>query len=954
MSILFRLLIANVRLRPGRTILTAMAVLASSCVVVWVVSGYDALLAQSVDERAAEALGRFDVVFAAGGGFPGAPGAVAKKKGGRRGGAGSPGAPSAPPGFSEDLLTALKADPRVREANRITTAPSMAGKAEQTAEEASERTLIRGDRPPVHGAPPISPTLNGTDALEAPYEMVSGRWLSPDSTERSEAVLSADAAERLEVQVGQEIAVHTEAGEVRLAVVGIVERASSAGAGRFGGSPVTQSGIFVTIPTASKIAGYAPRPSRIFVTLREGADASAFREDWSKKLEIAGTPGRVTDLPSLKDSLAQGMTSSGNLALAYSATGMSLMAALFIIFTALSMGVTERSRELAVLRAVGMTRSQVAGLVVLEGLLLAVLGWLGGLAAGWALLRIAAAARPELFTEGAALGFWGVTLTAIAAGGGALAASIVPAWRATRVQPIDAMAPPRTAPPSRWVGPTAAAVLALLAVNPLLTYVLPLSDANRTWGYALIGYPGMLIGVALLAPLAVLGVERFAGPIVARLLALPPQLLSSLLSAQLWRTLGTTVTLTVGLGLYLATQIWGYSMLAPYLPGDWMPEMLVGFEPSGLPDDQVEAVRRVPRIQADRLLPMAVEQPGFAESVTAGKSRSSSLYASENVVLIGVDPDQAFGGSHPILDITFLGDRSTALSKLKAGKACLVPDHLATMWKLKPGDTLELVPPNATGTTVGYEIAGVVSLPGWPWMTKMSGLRRQTTRTGGLVFAPFADVRRDFRLTGVNFFWFDTDGKASPAEVEASLQAIAEAHGASTFRVEGVGEVHSRQPYARLTASQTVLEGVQQRADGIIWGMSQLPLTTLFITSLAVLNTVLASVRSRRWEMGILRALGITRWGLVRLVLAEAILIGISVCLLGLSFALVAGWCGTGMARYLSPFGGLETPLILPWAKTAMGFVLALGLCLLAAIWPAIATGRTEPLRLLQTGRAAA
>jgi len=45
--------------------------------------------------------------------------------------------------------------------------------------------------------------------------------------------------------------------------------------------------------------------------------------------------------------------------------------------------------------------------------------------------------------------------------------------------------------------------------------------------------------------------------------------------------------------------------------------------------------------------------------------------------------------------------------------------------------------------------------------------------------------------------------------------------------------------------------------------------------------------------------------------------------------------------------------LLVPWARLSLGFGMALGLCLLAALWPAILTGRAEPLKLLQAGRAA-
>jgi putative ABC transport system permease protein len=88
------------------------------------------------------------------------------------------------------------------------------------------------------------------------------------------------------------------------------------------------------------------------------------------------------------------------------------------------------------------------------------------------------------------------------------------------------------------------------------------------------------------------------------------------------------------------------------------------------------------------------------------------------------------------------------------------------------------------------------------------------------------------------------------------------------------------------------------------------------------------------------------------MILAEGLLIGLTTCLLSLGFGVMAGWCGTGISQYVSFFGGMATPLAIPWAKLALGFGATLALCLVAALWPAIWTGRTEPLRLLQEGRA--
>lgn len=268
------------------------------------------------------------------------------------------------------------------------------------------------------------------------------------------------------------------------------------------------------------------------------------------------------------------------------------------------------------------------------------------------------------------------------------------------------------------------------------------------------------------------------------------------------------------------------------------------------------------------------------------------------------------------------------------------------------GDTLDFVPPHAPEKIVSYQVAAVVSLPGWPWFTKFSGVRRHFVRTATMMFVAESDVRRDFHLDRTEFFWLNLEQGASLSKVEAELQAIAERDAGETFQAEGYGEVKAYRPFARATATENVRKAITLRANDMIWGMSQLPLVTLVIMSLAVANAVIASVRARTWEFGVLRSVGITRSQLVRLILAETLMIGLVACVLSLTFGLIAGWCGVGMALYSGWFAGPSTFLI-PWKQLSIGFSLTIILCLLAAVWPSIRAGCAEPLTLLRAGRGA-
>jgi putative ABC transport system permease protein len=977
-----KLVVAQAMRQPARIVLASLAVIASACAVAWVVSGYEALVSQ-FDENAAKYLGRYDLIVTAGGGI-------------------GETAPEIPSTISE----ALARDPAVLEVNPISQSRASVTPAKNDGSDA-EGLLgkLVGSKPPVNGAPSMDPMIVATRANEGPYEMVDGRWMSGEEAEarEPEAVISRNSAERMGVAVGDKINVTTIANRVTLQIVGILEQAPQAAmsggprrGGRGGSGPgrprreaksndtppqsnrsaanpdgkeqaaptgsrmgmgiplsFTQmpavAAVYVRPSTADLANGYKSKPAVLQIALREGFDVAKFRKSWDDRLAKASTPLRAVDFDSLREGFEHGGSAGQKLSQAYSATALAALAAVFIIFSTLSMGVSERSREFAMLRAIALTRGQIAAIIATESLLLALIGWGGGLLAGWVILNIAAASKPDLFVDGAALGWTCVALTGAAVGSGALGAAILPAWQAMRIRPIDAMGPPQSTPSRRWPLIGLVIGLALVSVAPISVFFLSMEDASRVSMYAVVGYPCLFIGMACLTPAVILACERYLGPLVSRLLWLDPLLVRGQLSSNLWRTLGATLAMASGLALYVSTQTWGYSMLQPFLPGNWLPDAIVGFQPIGVSDQQAAEIGKVPGIVAQGILPLAVEQ-----APVEWPDEAPSGMGMDNVTVIGIDPQVAFGGNSPRLPLRFVtGSQSDAAHALADENGCLISEDYQMKAGVKVGDILRLNPPNRPGATAEYRIAGVVSLPGWQWFTKFSGVRRHFVRTGGIVFANAQRTRTDFDLGNqTEFFWLDFDGTQPVNKIEASLQKIAERNSGEKFLTAGVGEVTAYRPFARLTATETVREGINRRADGMIWGMSQLPLVTLLITTLAVANTMIASVRARTWDMAILRSIGTTRGELVRLVLVEALLIGIATCLVSLVFGLIAGWCGVGMSRFGGFFGGPPV-FIIPWSKLAFGFSIAVGLSLLAAVWPAIKIGSAKPLALLQSGRAA-
>ncbi|MFV0444622.1 MAG: ABC transporter permease [Planctomycetaceae bacterium] len=1010
LKLIVKLVVEQFRRYPGRPLVTIAGIIASACAVVWVVSGYDAMVSQ-FDENAGKYFGRYDLLLV----------------------------PQGPPGetatVDPKLIEQLKADVGVLELNPISQSRvsiARVARPDDSQEEESSLGLLIGTRPPVNGAPPIDPVMVATSAMEPPYDLVDGEWINGDSI-----AFSSGAAERLNVKVGDEVLVTTLVNQLRLPVVGIVEQApqvmssgrrgprlnsrggssnsdsaaagggpsdgrgepgggrggSGVGPGRGGrgGGPgrgsrpgggerpapenagnesaatetvrlgiptvftsgMATNAVYVRPELAARINGFNSPPALLQVALRDTIDSQQFKAAWGERLATSQPPLQLVDFSSVREGMEGGMRSSSQLSQAYAATGFAALAAVFIIFSLLSMGVSERTREFALLRAVAFSRWQIAGIIAVESLVLAILGWIGGLVCGYLLILVGSRWVPSLFSSGAELGWMTFWLTGATVLLGAAGAAIIPAWRATRIQPIEAMSGARLSRPRRslyWISSLVGLMLAVLA--PLSVFGLPISDEWRVWCYSFVTYPALLIGMVLMTPAFVVLTERVFGRIVAVVFRLDPRLLESQLSSHLWRTIGATLALSVGLGLYASTQTWGFSMLVPFMPGKWLPDVLVSFQPGGLDADGLAAVKQVEGVNPDKVLPLAVEQALFNWS---GKEAPPGLRY-DNAVLLGFDAPQAIGGDHPLVSLDFIaGERPAVIEELNRGGTCIISYGFSKVSGLGLGDSISFTPPNAEKQRVTYHIAGIVALPGWQWTTKFSGVRRHFVRTACMIFVDRQTLLRDFHLPREEFCWLNLRPGADLDAVEAGFQQVAEKHSKGTFQADGIGAVTAYRPFARMTATETVRRAISLRAHDMIWGMSQLPLITLCIMSLAVVNAVIASVRSRQWEFGILRSVGATRWQLVRLVIAETLQIGVAACLLSLSFGLIAGWCGVGMAAY-GNWGSfsIDAPsFLIPWKQLGLGFAITLGLCGLAAVCPAVRIGRREPLSLLTAGRSA-
>lgn len=695
-----------------------------------------------------------------------------------------------------------------------------------------------------------------------------------------------------------------------------------------------------------KITGQPFAPNLIYVQLKEGVDKKEFTENFRQELVQASAA--VADTDSIIRRLSSDRSVRSQKDSAEMSVWLVLFSCIFIIFTTLSIGVSERARRLALMRALGLGRMQIALLIAGEGIFLCIPALLGGLAAGFFLVY--------LLEEGSAsvpVLTWSTVLTAaVCAVGGALLASIIPAWRASRQSPLEA-----AVPSSGFIGKVSrvpvwsvVAGLACVCLQPAALLLPGLEVETRKWIFFWLGYPGLVAGALFLAPTFVRVTEWTGAWITGFLLHVPHSFLKMQLSRNLSRSVGTAVSMSVGLSLFVGVQTWGYSMLVPFSPDTSTPGTLVSFLHTEFKSADVPELMARPSLRNSRMYPIYVDEPDIAPAQM--KSPGFSGMRNRSIVLAGIPVAEMAGGSHPLFNPVFVsGNPQEAYAMLESTRSLLIPDTFARTVGLKVGDDLMLVNPSSRELRSGNEpsagirgrgrgaavrgepwkVAGIVSFPGWHWLTKTSGMR---VRRGGFVAAlAIADERwlkEEYAHQGFQFIWGDTAPGISNVELQNDLGEYALM---KVREQENGGE--GAKPLVKALTRESLGGSVTSRGDDVIFTMSKLPIIMMVIAVLAVLNTVLASVQSRRREFGLMRAVGVPGGMVMRMLWAETLMVSLCSVVMSLVLGVLGAWCSIQILEYGYHFGVVTPPVTMPWAHLACAVLLVFVLSSLACLLPA-------------------
>ncbi|MFB8240739.1 ABC transporter permease [Kitasatospora purpeofusca] len=708
----------------------------------------------------------------------------------------------------------------------------------------------------------------GPDGKDARYPMVEGQ--GPKNGK--EIALDRKTAEKGGYKVGDTVRVGSNGPVLEAKLTGVFTT----------DDPVVNSGGTLSLfdrTTAQQLLLEPGRYSSIVLAAKPGTGQDALLSQVDQQLR----PGQQIEVRTGEQLKAEeermitsGTASMRTMLLAFAA--ISLFVGIFIIANTFTMLVAQRTKELALLRAIGASRKQVTRSVLIEafviGALSAAAGLVAGLGIGAGLQSVLASLNDSLPTGALVVKPMTVAVTLVVGVLVTVVSALLPAVRAARIAPVAAMSSgDQPASQKSLVVRNALGSLVAAAGIALVAFGASKGNSDGRMPVAL-GAVLAVLGVFVLLPLLSRPVIALVGPALGKLFGMPGKLARQNAVRNPRRTAATAAALTIGLTLVSGLTVIGASV------SDTVDRAVT----SSMKADYVVAAANSMSL-SDKVPAEVAKAPGVAASSPmtqvswelGGKQRDISGLNSESL--------------DKLVSVTL---KSGSLAAAAKGQL-LVDEDLAKKLGATTGSTVPVTYPDDTkGTlTVGavYETGGLL---------------------GGAVLANSEILKHDPQPYLESVLVKGTDG-----ETAALKKALKDATGANP-----VIEVQSR---------QDVRDGFSQTITFALNLMYGLLAMSVVVAVLGVINTLAMSVFERKREIGMLRAIGLDRSGIKRMVRLESVVISVFGAGIGILLGCFMAWAINGTLE--SEMAGLTT--VLPFGQLLLFLALAGLVGVVAAFWPA-------------------
>jgi putative ABC transport system permease protein len=733
-----------------------------------------------------------------------------------------------------------------------------------------------------------------TGAPMAPYDF---RWVGGrEPAAGPELALEQNWARQRHLEVGDRIRLATPTGPATLPVVGIFRFSSglSFGGQGFGAMP---------IEAARGLFGIDRGYMQISVAVDDKRAVAATQ----KRLAAALGPGAEIKTPQAFGTEVKQQLNSLNIVLSFF-SGVALFVGGFLILNAFNMTVLQRMREIGTLRTLGASRRLVTRTILIEAGAIGAVGSVLGLGLGLGLaLGLIALMRGMEMPVGDVHVTAGPAIAAVTVGVlVTLAGAAWPARRAGRISPIRAVLGARgvRTVPSR----------ARLIAGAIL-FVPGLLLGGRFWGgngsgSALSGLYGisltmaMFAGMAMLAPYVLIPVVRLlAWPLRVLLPAGGRLAADSLLSNPL-RTAATAAALTIGLSVVVVNSTLSASFMgtvSDQLHQSFARDFTVqaaghtledGGGP-GVPKGLVARIAAMPETRAvTPIRALWMELPGIESGQKQG-------------IAVAYDPE-VYG----LMDATPLkgSSRSEALAAVARGGVIVGPQY-AQLAHLEVGDRVHLRGPRGNAEA---RVAGIIAAISGGEFNEMQ-ISLDTMR----------------RIYGVT------------SDTQVAVRAQSGDHTALERRIDAL--IDRDYPGLEVASMADKKAEIDRQISATFNMFNSIVAIAVIVSLLGVVNTLAMSVIERTREIGVLRALGSSRWQVRRTMVDESLLITAAGALTGIAAGLAIGiaW----LPGFAQSMPGLTFHF--PGGITIAVAVAAIILGTLAAVLPARRAARLNVIEAL-------
>ncbi len=692
------------------------------------------------------------------------------------------------PGFSEDVLDRVESLSQVAVAAPVIEAVAGTGLAGQG------NLLVLGV------------DLTGDRSLRD-YQFDSGDAAVIDDplvflAQPDSIILTSDFAKRNNIRINSKITLETANGVKHFTVRGMLKSTGFASA--FGGNLAVMD-----IYAAQQVFGRGRRFDRIDIALTKGVSL----QDGQASLRALLGPGFEVQPPASRGQSFQSMLRIYYFILNFS-SAFALVVGMFIIYSSFSIAVTQRRKEIGILRALGATRRQIAILFLGESAAGGLIGSAVGVLVGYFAAGVMAKAiggilqgvygvvqdgvsitpSPALIAVTVAIG---VITSVIAAG--------IPARSAARTSPIQALQKGTiqnlSAAESRWrillAIASAAAGVVILAVT-----------SSLAWFY--VGYLFVMLAAVLLTPIlsqqlakALRGVLRWLRPVEGALAA------DSLIGSSR-RTAATVGALMLSLALVIGlagTARASYNSIMGWVSSALNSDFFVSSSPTLTGNNY-----RFP----DSMTPQLAAIDGVREVY---RMRTARINFRGDLILLVVPDSEPLARLSPPPVVA--GNPKEMFRLLAEGKAVIGSENLASLRHLNVGDQVDLPTPK-----------GLLRLP-------LAGLVREYSDQNGEIFLDRKVYEKYWNDNTVDHFRVFLKAGANPAQVRQAI--LTKFAGNRQLFVLSNREVRN------------FIAGLANQWFGITWVQISI---AILVAILGIINSLTVTIADRRRELGVLQAVG--------------------------------------------------------------------------------------------------